>query len=260
MRLMFVGILLAAAAASAQTPPPAPAPVSAPVSAPMSAPAAAPGTMPGVDFDVILPALAHEACSREQTCGCSKGVEACVKMLVEADLPTATMACLAFQPCETYCESEEAGMPGTKLHAACLTPEAQAAAKTRFKESSVRATCTQVKECGCEERSVDQCTSDLLVSLNNVPGQYFACINHQPCSELCSQKSVEPGGVIHTRCMAPALAAHKAREKKTAGSLLMEMHRMQRMHELNMRIIRSMGGSGTRYRVYDSRGNYLRDE
>lgn len=227
--------------------------------APSSTASASVDPAPPIHFDMIRPSLALEACQREARCGCSDGVEACTINLGKAQLPAGTLACLAFQPCEVYCETKDAGQPGTQLHAACLTPEAQATAETRFRTGTIRANCEAHRKCGCEELSVDACAAKSDKALNNVKGEFFACMMQQPCSSLCDPKTAEPGGGVNTQCMQPAMAAHKAQTAPTQSTLL-KLQMMQKDHALKMSIIRSMGGSGQRYRVYDASGRYLRTE
>ena len=254
MRCLILLLLLAfCTTAYAQAPPP-----SSPAPAPTSS-AVAPGPAP--TFHTIPLTLIQAACAQEEACGCSNGVDKCTNMFVKAGLPTATLACLANQPCDAFCQSDRAGQPGTKLHTACLTPAALKGAEIRFKENARVAACAAFRRCGCETRPPDECAADLSVKAPLVSGGFWACTANQPCADMCADGTDKPGGALHTRCMLPeneALAALTA--QTTALIIRLSSQMQQRMHQTTMGIIRNMAPSRTRVDVYDGRGNYLRTE
>lgn len=256
MRVVML-ILTFAARAYAQTPAdPAPSPPAAPTTA---APAPAPVVAP--HFDLVRVGLMQAMCAQEQACGCSNGVPKCMAMLGRAALPAPTLACLGDQPCAVICESDRAGQPGTKLHDACLTPEAAKRAVTRFKETAVLASCATFKRCGCEARPPEVCAKAVIADTPLVSGDFFACVASQPCADVCDAKTHQPGGGIHTRCMVPDHQAATALTQQTIdlmGRLSAEMQ--AQMHRTTMGLIRNMGGDTVRVRVYDAEGNFIRNE
>lgn len=223
-----------------------------------AAPASA--AAPEPDWYSIAYDFVHTACTREQACGCSKGVDACVDMFVKADLPIATLACVAHEPCEVICENENAGMPGTKLHTHCLAPSAKARVTEQFTQGARVAACETGRRCGCEPRDVKACVADMATS-PNISGHFWACAASQPCKDFCDPNTSKPGGGVHTRCMLPSTAKMRAATAQSLqNTLKLNAQMQQRMHRTTMGIIRNMAPTPTRVDVYDANGNYIRSE
>lgn len=205
--------------------------------------------------------LINAACTQLKQCGCGPELPACVDMYVRASLPAGAVACVARQPCPIICESENSGQPGTKLHAACLTPEAMSAASAHFLDNARVAACAASKRCGCEERAPNACAAHLAQVAPDVSGEFWACVANQPCTDVCDENTHKPGGGIHTRCMIPATEAlMKLTAQTTQLMITLSSQMQQRMHQTTMGIIRNMAPSPTPIDVYDQNGNYLRSE
>lgn len=212
-------------------------------------------------FGMVKGGLIVSACEREKTCGCSKGLPPCIDMLNKAGLSMPQLACLSSAACDVFCEHENAGQPGTKLHTQCLTPAAEKTAATRFKETATEAACAAMKRCGCEKRAPDECAKSVIKDTPKVDGSFFLCIASQPCADLCDPNGTKPGGGINTRCMQPHHQAATALTQQTIdmmGKMSAEMQ--QRMHRTTMGIINNMAPTPTRTRVYDAQGNFIREE
>ena len=212
-------------------------------------------------FAMVPLGLYQSACQKEVGCGCSNGLDACIAGYTKANIEPATAACVAHQGCDALCEKPAAGPPGTKLHAACLTPEALSQAKVQFKENAILALCANARRCGCDQREPKTCAEAMIKSAPDVSGAFFACAAAQPCDAMCDPNTSKPGGAISTRCGQPeAQAAADLTAKTTAMIIQMSTAMQQQMHRTTMGIIRNMAPTQTRVDVYDAQGNFLRSE
>lgn len=223
-----------------------------------TAPASAAAPMP--DWYTVAYDFIHTACTQEHACGCSKSVDACINMFVKAELPTGALACVAHQPCKVICENENAGQPGTALHANCLSAPAQAKAEADFRAKAHIASCATGRRCGCEPRDIKACAADLATN-PGISGQFWACAASQPCADFCDPATTKPGGGIHTRCMLPSTAKIRALTAQSLqATMKLSSQMQQQMHRTTMGIIRNMAPNPTRVDVYDANGNYIRSE
>lgn len=232
-------VLGAWGAAFAQAPPGAPA---APAPAVVSPAAVAAGIY------AERRAAVEGACRHLVSCGC--GDAQCTQDFGTGEaLPLATFACVAAMPCAQLCV-KDAGNAGTPVYDQCFDPKALAALEQTHKAKGIASYCGRLAACGCGEAS---CVEEHIKSTTNLDQDLFACLTPRPCEQLCGPQALAEGGPSHTACVVPALARKGQREA-------LQLARSQSEHRMNMSIIRAMGNSGSKVRVYDSNGTYLRTE
>ncbi|MEZ4463789.1 MAG: hypothetical protein R3F60_17895 [bacterium] len=193
-------------------------------------------------------AAIEQACGRVAACGCAD-VE-CMKNFSEAGhLPDAVFACVAGFACDQLCVPGS-GTAGSPVYEQCFAPAAVERLGNGQKAQAAAAYCEHLSGCGCGE---DDCVAVHLKASTNLDAELFTCLTGRACDQICGAGKLDAGSPTFAACVAPALARKDQR-------LQLEMARMNAEHRVNMSIIRAMGGTSQRVRIYDGNGNYLRTE
>lgn len=188
------------------------------------------------------------ACTHVAQCGCAE--EECVLNLRAAgQLPLAAFSCLAGLECPKVCAKVEE-FTQSPVYQACFDPKGWKALEVTEKAGEIARFCEKKKTCGCEEA---QCVEGYTTNTSAFGQDLLTCFADLPCGALCEPNAMQAGSQAHLGCIKPIMDRSKAQAAT-------DLARMQSQHRTNMSIIRAMGGSGSRVRIYDANGTYLRTE
>lgn len=188
-----------------------------------------------------------ETCARAEACGC--GEAACVLNMRSAPLPLAAFTCTTRLPCEQLCKFDE-DYTKNESYKQCFAPERQKAVKAEQKAIEIANYCQKMTKCGCPEPA---CVENYTKNTTAFDEDLIVCFNRMSCDMVCEPVAMQNGSKSHVACIQPELD----RQKRDQAA---ELARARSAHRTSMSIIRAIGGSGQRVRVYDSNGNYLRTE
>lgn len=189
-----------------------------------------------------------KACTQAAKCGCAE--EECVlNFRAASGLPLASLSCLSDLECPKLCDTgaEFTQRPAYKQ---CFDPQVWPALKVSEKARSIGQYCEKLSTCGCAEA---ECQESFTKNTTSFGQDLFVCLNALSCGAVCEPKALTEGSQGHLGCIKPAMDRQKSQQA-------LELARMRSTHNTNMSIIRAIGGTGTKVRVYDANGSYLRTE
>ena len=215
-------LILSLACGGIEAPPAAPAPSSTPTATATPAPSTG-GTATAARQRYTPRLEAH--CAHIERCGCEPKATCLDGMaMYDGAIPDGILDCMDGLSCDGMCDQS--------VLESCVMPYAEQL-QANMRTKTTGGYCGQLAACGCPKAGCEAAFAD--VQPETV--EFMGCAQRLSCPDLCpgEASALVPGVVAYDACLAPILA------------------RMETVHRTNMRIIRSMGGTGTR--VVDQYGN-----